>query len=169
MTFTIRRQDGRSDAQVVIDLVEGGEPGRVYTYEEFAAALQAGTTRTYDQRAIGAAVRRAFRRLLQTKARTLHAVPNMGYRLAPATDHNRLAVARTQKAEAQTARGYLILNHVRWEEMDPQARLAHEGTLLIVGAMYQQQKALDKRLRALEDAIKGRKTDTAGPGTTSQG
>ncbi len=47
MTFQITRTDGRSNAQVIIDLVCNQEPGRLYTFREIADALGAGSNKVY--------------------------------------------------------------------------------------------------------------------------
>lgn len=152
--FKIARVDGRSNAQVIIDCVKDGEPGRVYGYDELAAALSVGTDRTYGIESVRASVIAACPRLLRESQRTLYNVRRVGYRLSHATDHNRLGLQRTRRADVQMRRGVQILQHVRWDEMDENSRKIHEGTLMVVGAFYQQQQAMERRLSAVETAIK---------------
>lgn len=154
--FKIARRDGRSAAQVIVDCVKNGEPERIYTYDELAAALESESEREYSQTEVGGAVRAAFVRLLKEHQRTLYNVRGVGYRLAHANDHSRLALARKQRADVQMLRGLQTLQNVRLEEMDPANRQAHEGMVMVVGAMHQQLKAVDRRVRAIEQAIRNR-------------
>ena len=153
--FVISRLDGRSNGQVILDLVKAGTPGEVYTYEALGAALSEGTDRAYGVSEVRSVVIGTFSRLLKEQQRTLYNVRGVGYRLAHANEHNQLARVRTRRADVQMRRGFHTLQHVRWDEMDPTARRVHEGTLMVVGALYQQQQAMDRRLRSVEDAIRG--------------
>jgi hypothetical protein len=152
--FKIKRADGRSSVQVLLDLVKGGEPGSVYTYDDLAAALGLGCTHTYTEREVQSVATRAYPRLLKEQARALHNVRNIGYRLAPAAYHVTLASDRQLKADRQLLRGVQTLQNVRWTELSPNERTAHEGQLLIVGALYQQMQALERRQANVEEAIK---------------
>lgn len=151
--FEITREDGRSNAQVVLDYVRGGEPGRLYTYQELGEALSVGTDRAYTERDVRAVVTQVYPRLLKEQQRALHNVRGQGYRLALAGEHQGLALARKRRADVQMLRGVQTLQHVRWEELDPEARKAHEGSLMVLGGMYAQQQAFDRRLRRIEAAI----------------
>lgn len=159
--FKITRADGRSNGQVILDLVDGKEPGTVFKYEDLIAALSAGTDHRYTRPEAQRIVTMACPRMLKEQARTLHNVINVGYRLAPAAYHMVLADHRKSRADKQLLRGVQVLQHVRWEEMDANQRLAHEGHLLIVGALYQQMASHERRLSAIEVAIK--KTRGANP------
>lgn len=151
--FEIGRADGRSNAQVVIDLVRGAEAGRVFTFAEFKDALAEGTGREYAAQDVHGAVGSALQRLLHEQQRTLHSVRGVGYRLAEAKDHSRLALDRKRRSDVQLRRGYQTLTNVRWDELDPEARKAHEGTLMLVGALYQHQRYAERRAAATEAAI----------------
>lgn len=153
MRFTITRADGRSNAQVILDLVKDKPAGTVFSYEEFLTALSAGSNHTYDVSAVQGVAVKVYPRLLKEQARALHNVRNIGYRLAPAAFHITLATDRQSKADRQLLRGVQTLQNVRWDEMDKNQRLAHEGQLLVVGALYAQMKALERRQTAIEDAI----------------
>lgn len=153
--FAITRSDGRSNAQVLLDYVKDGEPGRVYTFADLGSALDAGTDRRFTTSDVRNVVTAASRRLLREQQRVLHSVRRVGYRIAKASDHRQLALNRTRRADVQLKRGFLTLQHVRWDEMDPTSRKVHEGTLMVVGALYQQQRAMENRLSAVEDAIRG--------------
>ncbi len=151
--FQTSRQDGRSDAQVIIDMVKEAEPERIFTYREIIDALQQNTDRTFNVETARAAVYRSAHRLLKEQARTLQNIHNVGYRLAPARDHQKIALVRKQKADVQLKRGLQTLENVRWDEMDEQTRAAHQGTLLIVSALYANQKAINDRMARIEETI----------------
>jgi hypothetical protein len=151
--FQVTRADGRSDAQVIIDLVKDGIAGTLYTHETLREALAADSPREFRQHEVSGAVGRANKRLLREHQRRLHAIIGMGYRLAPASEHMRLAGGDRRRADAQLRKGLETLRHVRWEEMAPDARKAHEGHLMVTEALYQAQVAQDRRLRKVEAAI----------------
>lgn len=152
--FAIQRADGRSNGQVLLNLIKDGEPGRVYKYEEIAAALQEGTNREFGVPEVRQVVASSYVRLLKELAAALHNVRGVGYRLAFAKDHRELAVLRRRRADLQFKKGLHTLRHVRWDEMDENTRKAHEGHLMITEALYLQQAATEKRLKAVEDAVR---------------
>ena len=152
--FKIVRADGRSNQQVILDLVKGAEPGTVYKYADLCAALEAGTNKAYTVPEVQKIVTSACARMLKEQARTLHNVRNEGYRLAPGAYHLTIANDRNAKADRQMSRGLMVLQHVKWEELDANQRLAHEGQLLISGALYQQMKAIERRQDAVERALR---------------
>lgn len=154
MNFKIRRADGRSNGQVIIDLVNGKEPGTNFNYDELSEALSAGTDHRYSRTEVQRIVVSACPRLLKEQARTLHNVPNVGYRIAPAAYHKIMADHRKSRADKQLLRGVQVLQNVRWEELDANQRMVHEGHLLITGALYQQMTSHERRLTAIERAIK---------------
>lgn len=151
--FAIAREDGRSNVQVVLDVVKGREPGRVFTYEELAAELQQGTQRKFDRTAVTGVVRQSGARLSKEQQRALQNLRGVGYRLAHANDHRTLAHSRHRRSEAQLRRGLTVLKHVRWDEMDPNIRQAHLGMLMITEAVCANVAALTKRQSAVEGAI----------------
>lgn len=153
--FKVARDDGRTDAQVVIDLVKDGTAGTLYTHDQIVAALSVGATREYTQHDVSGAVGRANKRLLREYQRRLHVVTGMGYRLAPASEHMALANGDRRRADTQLRKGLETLRHVRWDELEPEARKAHEGHLMVTEALYQAQAAQDRRLRAVEQVIRG--------------
>lgn len=151
--FEITRIDGRSNAQVIIDLTKDAEPGRIFTYPELASALESGADKKYSVSAIRGAVVGAMPRLLKESQRALYSVRRVGYRLAAANEHGPLAVIRKRKADTQLKWGLRILKHVRWDELDPNTRTAHQGQLMVLEGLYRQQHAFDNRLKDVEKAI----------------
>lgn len=154
MSFPITRADGRSNTQVILDQVKDKPAGTAFSYEEFAAALGAGDTRAYSAAEVCRIVTAAQARLLKEQARTLHNIRRFGYRIAPAAYHIVLASDRKHRADRQLLRGLRTLEHVRWDELDANQRMAHEGQLLITGALVQQMQALERRQAAIEKAIR---------------
>lgn len=154
MSFAIARMDGRSNQQVLIDHVKNGKPGDMFSFDELAAALSAGSDRIFGVQEVRGVVAMAATRLLKEQARTLVNIRGFGYRLAPGSDHAMLAKGRRDKAAVQIVKAKSLLEHVRWDEMDPNQRLAHEGTLMLVSALYEQQRAFNDRLRKVEETIK---------------
>lgn len=152
--FQPSREDGRSQAEVLIEYVKCGEPGQVYSYAELARALGAGSSRIYTIREVRQAVAACVSRLLREHQRRLHNIRLVGYRVAPAVHHMSLAKGDRRRADRQLLRGLQTLRHVRWEEMDENTRRAHEGHLMIHEAVCSNQHALDVRLRKVEEAIR---------------
>jgi len=152
-SFTVARADGRSNVDVVLELVKGAEPGHLFEYGVLCEVLSDGTERVYKAREVPNVVRSAQSRLLQEHKRVLECVKTVGYRVALAGDHNRLATGRVRKADVQMKLGLKTLQHVRWDEMTENQRKLAEGTLMVLGALYHQQQSMEKRLSAVENAI----------------
>lgn len=154
MLFKSARPDGRSHGDVLLTFLRGGEPGRLYTYDELAIALTYGDVvpaRDVVQRVVA----QNYLRLLRDEQRALRCVKGQGYRLACANEHMELATTRKHRADVQFRKGLHTLRHVKWDELDANTRAAHEGHLMITEALYRQQAALDRRLRAVEIAVSG--------------
>jgi hypothetical protein len=141
--FKITRTDGRSNQQVVIDLVCGAEPDTLFPYAALEAALERGSETTFDRRAIQACVRAANRRLLHEHRRILEPVANAGYRLARGPDHTRLGNARQRKADRQLKWAVDTLANARTEEMTSEERNLHTAHLIV--AVQVQQATRDLR------------------------
>lgn len=157
MKFTIMngsRFDGRSDSDVIIDLVKRSNPCDIFTYDQLAEELEAGTNRTFDRQAIQKIASKSLLRLSKETSRALQAVKNVGYQIAEANQHGRLATERRRKSNRQLTKGLAILKHVRWEEMDENQRQAHQGQLMVLDAIVTQQQSMEQRMRRIEDAIK---------------
>lgn len=151
--FRISRCDGRSNGQVILDLVKDEKPGTVFSYQQLSDALSAGTGKRYARNEVQRIVVATCPRMLKEQARTLHNIENKGYQIAPADYHMTLAHDRKGRADKQMLRGVQLLENVKWDEMDSNQRLAHQGQLLVMSALYQNQKALERRQVAIEKAI----------------
>lgn len=151
--FVISRADGRSNQQVVLDLVHAAEPGTTYTYEQISEVLSIGTNQAYDARRVQGIVLSSQRRLLSEYARTLTNLRGVGYKVAFANEHLGLSVIRHRKADVQLQKGLHLLKNVRWNELDENARTAHMGMLLVTEALYHNQRALERRQSRVEDVL----------------
>lgn len=152
--FRIRRADGRSDAQVILDVVRDKEPGTIFPFDVLAAELAKGCDRDFSVIDVRSAVSRAERRLLSEQSRALLNVRGHGYKVAHAAEHSLIARNRKARSDVLLRKGMHTLRNVRWEEMDENQRAAHEGTLLVLGAvmaahdeMRRRQERIEQRLR----------------------
>lgn len=148
--FVTTRADGRSNIRVICDLVAQHKPGDLVPFGAIIEALDVGSAKSHSVVDARGAVARATVRLLKEQSTAMVSVRTQGYRVAEASRHRMIAQDRRHRSEVQLRRGLQVLQHVRWDEMDPQTRAAHEGTLMIVSALYEQQRATDKRQEKIE-------------------
>lgn len=151
--FDTRRTDGMSNQEVIVNMVCGGEPGTVYTYDEITEALQSGTDRTYDRRMVQSVVRLAKLRLLREHRRTLTVVTNVGYRVAHARDHRGIASDQTKRGERQMRRALATMENARLEEMTAAERELHIAQCAINAAVYAEQRRILSRQNRTEVII----------------
>lgn len=156
MKFEISRDNGKSDAEVLVEFAAKREPGELITYAEFAEALGEGAERAYSLREVQSAVCRTERKLATEKQRALINVRGQGYRIALAGEHQMIAGRKKDRAGVLLKRGLTVLHHVDWASMDDNTRKAHEGQMMVVGALCNAMSGIDARLRAVEDVIKNR-------------
>lgn len=152
--FATSRNDGRTDSEVIIDLVKSAHPGTVFTFDEIGKALSEGTGKAFDRQAVQAVASRSVLRLAKETQRALHNIRGVGYRVAAASDHCRLANHRKKRSDRQLTKGLAVLQHVRWEEMDQNQRNAHQAQLMILQSVVTNQRSLDRRMSRIEEAIK---------------
>lgn len=139
------RANGKSNQQVVVELVSAAEPGTTFTYEALGAALAEGTDREFGTRDVQQVVRLANRRLLREHSRCLRSVPTVGYALAHARDHRELAGARNRRGQRQFKWAMETLRNARMDEMTEQERAVHVAQLDINTALYQQNRRVLRR------------------------
>ena len=151
--FVITRDDGRSDAEVLAEVVAAAAPGSLLAYEDLAEALGKGASREYARKDVQASVNRAEHKLATEHCRALANVRNQGYRVALAGEHQTLAGRKKDKAGKLLKRGLTILQHVDWDAMDENTRRAHEGQLMVVGALHSAMTGLNRRMDRIEQAI----------------
>ena len=151
----ILRYDGRSNADVIIDMIKDSEPGTLFRYEHISEELGRDTPTTYDRAAVASVINSVLPRVMKATNRTLMNVRMVGYKVAHAREHNTLAVRRKRRADTQMLRGIQTLQHVRLEEMTDNERHVHQGTLMIVSALWQQHRHMERRQSEIERAING--------------
>ena len=152
--FKKSRQDGRSDADVIIDMVKTLEPGTVIPFEQFITELSKDTARNFDIPAVRGVVCHSNTRLQKAINRTLHSIRGVGYRVAKADDHAIISARFKLGGDRKYKKGYEVLKHVEWGELSAAARAAHENQMIIMGALYQNQKAMNERMDRFETSLK---------------
>lgn len=151
--FKPTRADGRSFTEVLIEHVHNGEPGQIYGYEDLSTVLSVGADHPLNVQDVRGIVNRAQKQLSRAHSRTLRSVRGVGYKLAHAREHQELALIKQSKADRQLRRGLQLLQDVRWDELDENSRKAHEGTMLVMSAMYEQTRALRKRVNRIDELL----------------
>ena len=152
--FAIGRTDGRSNSQVIIDLVkENGAPDTIFSYEELKAVLNAGAPRVFGDADTQVIVRNSLPRLNRELQRTLVNVRGSGYRVAWGNEHLSLALRHESKADRQLKRGLTLLKNVRRDEMSANELRQHDGMLLVLGAIHGQQQQLVRRQNEVERTL----------------
>lgn len=151
--FEPSRPDGRSDRQVVYDLVQDAEPDTTFTYDALQAALSEGLESPAERSRVYQAVAHANRTLLQERQRCLNVVRGTGYRVIHADEHLPVALVRKDRAQTQLKRGIELLRKCRVGELDENQRKLHEGQLLILGGLYQAVQESERRHARSESLI----------------
>lgn len=151
--FQPSRDDGRSDRQVIFELVRGAEPDTMFPYAQLTAALQRGTTRSIAPTTVGMACRLASRTLERECQRTLSVVRTVGYRVVRANEHLTLALDRKDRAEGLIKRGVELLEHTRLDELDEPHRTLHQGQMMIMGGFYEALRSTRRRQDAQDRVI----------------
>lgn len=151
--FEIGRLNGKSDAEILLEVVNSASPGEVLTYGRLAEALGQDSPRQYAIRDVQGSVNRAERKLAVHASRALVNVRRVGYKLALAEEHQKIAGRKRERSTKLLKRGLTVLQNVRWEEMDANQRQAHEGALMVVSALHQAVQGIESRLAAVESAI----------------
>ena len=150
--FAISRPDGRSNVEVVAELVERSDPGTLLPYRMLEEALS-HEGKQFTIRDIHGVVSRGYQRILKVTSRALMPISGVGYRVSEARDHRALADRRKGRADVQLRKGLETLRNVRWNEMDEQSRLAHEGSLMVMTAIWENQQQIDRRISKIEAAL----------------
>lgn len=151
--FTPSRSDGRSDRQIVFDLVQMAEPDTLFTFEQIIAALSAGVDKPVTRHRACAASRLANQTLQHEEQRALQVVKGMGYRVVAANEHLGLALTRKDFATRQFSRGVVLLKSCRLDELTDIQRRLHEGTTLVMGAYLGALRHLNARQNRQESAL----------------
>lgn len=156
--FEITRVDGRSNQEVLIQLVKGAEPETLFTYEELAEALAKGTDRKWARPDVCGVVRASRKRLLDEHSRTLRNVKGKGYKMAHASEHMELSLERRRRGESHMELGLKLLTRVRENELDANMRIAFEGMRNLMVGMVNAISSHEQRLRHIERVIRDNRT-----------
>lgn len=151
--FTPQRSDGRSDRQVIFDLVESASPETVFEYDDLIAELEAGVDTEVERPRVYTAVRLANKLLLAERRRYLRVVRGTGYRVIRADEHVDVAMQRKDSATDRLRQGLAVLQQVRMEELDENQRKLHQGQMMVMGALYDAMVYSDRRHARTEAVI----------------
>ena len=154
--FIISRDNGKSDAEVIAEIVEKSNPGDLLTYDFLAEVLSAGTNRRYNRQDVQSSINRSANKISSEYCRAFICVRNQGYRIAKAAEHQLIATSKRERASSLIKRGKQVLDNVDWSAMTENERRAHEGQLMIVGALFSAITGVNSRLKRVEDAISAR-------------
>jgi len=111
------RADGRSDVQVILEMLRGAEPDTLFTYQQMADALGVGIDTEVTREKIQRAAVVAIKRLEEEEKRTATVMPRLGYRIARANEHSYIAGGRKRRGTRQLARGRHTLESTRLDEL----------------------------------------------------
>lgn len=148
-TFRTGRPDGRSNAQVVADLVAERQQGDPLTYETLAEAL-AYEDWVPSREAIQHAKKEADEKLLPAMGRKLEAVRNVGYTILFAGQHVRSARAQERKARNALRRGRSTLERTNLAELTDAQRETHLEEQRRSGVLVGLLDRAEQRHRAIE-------------------
>lgn len=151
--FNVTRIDGRSDSEVICGLVSSLRPGEIIPYDVLSLALSAGASRQFDRADVCSAMARSRLSIAKRLKRVMRCVRGVGYRVAEAHEHQIVAHERKGKADRQMLMGLQALQHVDWDAMDENHRRAHEGMHLILSAIVNNQRSLERRQKSIESLV----------------
>ena len=156
-TFRTKREDGRSDRQVIFDLAKDIEAGALLPFDTLLNALKNGLSEeeleAVNKNRVYRAVAVANKRLLSEHQRYLHIVRGKGYRMISAEEHLPLAISKKETAQDYLKKGIDLLRNTRMDELSQSQRTLHEGQLLVLGGLYQAYRNSERRHNEQESAI----------------
>lgn len=152
--FEPLREDGRSNADVILAVFDGRQPGDLVTYAELLDALRDDCDVAYTVKDVHSMMSRVYPRLLEEQQKAPANVPRAGYRIALAAEHTSLADKRKSFADRQMLRGIKTLEGIRREELTENERRLADGQLMIMSALYHQMKAMERRQDRIEATIR---------------
>jgi len=155
--FKPSREDGRSDGQVVFDLAREAPANTTFEYPVLLATLLEGLTtdRKITRKHVYKAIAGANKLLLVQQQRYLSVVKDVGYRILAADEHSDVALSRYRRGHAEVKRGMTILQNVRWDEMEPESRKVHEGTMLVLSGVAQAFQVMARDVSVHQQLIDG--------------
>jgi len=151
--FQPSREDGRSDRQIVIDMVEMAEAGDLLTHDDILHALQEDSDREFDRSHVYRAAGAASRWLIKNSKKALVPVRGKGYRVSYPDDFHGLTLVRRDRASMQLNRGVEVLEGAPYEEMSEVVREAIAPLQVLMIGAYAQLHAHSRRLKRHDAAI----------------
>jgi hypothetical protein len=151
--FAPSREDGRSDRQVVIDLVETSQPGDMLYHNEILEELREGTDRDIRREHVYRAANAASRWLIKHSKQALVPVRGQGYRVSVPDDFHGLTLVRRDRASTQLARGNEVVEHAPFGDMSDEIRQAMLPLAILISGAYGQLHAHHRRLARHDDVI----------------
>lgn len=153
--FKIVRTSGKTNARVIVDLVENAPPGTLFTFSQLIAALGEDTNTDYDINTARTAVYKANHILLEEHKRYLDSVMNAGYRIITAAEHQEIAKRRSRKAERQEHQAMETLRNTRFDEMSQNEKDRHTATLIILESVLQFKQEQKRKNQRHDELIAG--------------
>lgn len=151
--YKTKRENGRSDRMLIIDLVKDKPPETIVGYDELGAVL--GFDPVTNRNRIQGAVRLALKTLLAQHRRGLGNISGVGYRVLQAREHALLSDNHRTKAARAINTSVAFLDGTRREELTEAERRNHDQHCLIMQALVMSHDHLDRRLRAVEKLLRG--------------
>lgn len=151
--FTASRADGRSDRQVIFELVAEAEPDTMFEYDKLIAALSEGLADEVPRHRVYRAVSAGNQTLLRERRRYLQVVPGAGYRVIHTSEQLPVALLKKDRAQTYLAKGIALLRHADLSELTAAQRQLHEGQLLIMASLHQAVRESDQRHARSEQLI----------------
>jgi hypothetical protein len=153
LRFKTRSEDGRTEAQIVIDLIHdlGLKPGEIVPYGRLHEALSRGE----DERpAVQKACRYASDLLLENELHCLVAVAGEGYKVSTADRHASLGRKRESRSLRQFDKAIALYRNTALDDLDDVQRKLHVDTQNVALAAYNAMQQQEKRQRQIEKAMR---------------
>ncbi len=157
--FKPKRKDGRAYRTVAVDAFKNLEYGTIVTYRDLGNLLELSPKN--ELTAIQQAVREANKLLLKLHKRGVQNVAKTGYRVIEPREHMLVANSHQTKADKAMGRALRFYDGADLTRMTEAERKLHHGQQMLASAIYASHQHLDKRIRRIEDLLKGSQTVNA--------
>jgi len=141
MRFRTKRPDGRAEWRVIFELVREGEPDTVFPYEMLGQALD-----ITDRQRIQQATRQANKHLWKASNRSLKNIPNVGYRILRAQEHEDQATDYHQRSRKQMRSAVQVIEATDLAQLNNSERTR---VLEVASIFIRMAKAIDYHGRQL--------------------
>lgn len=133
---------------LIYDILATKNIGDVATYAELSEAIDA------DIRTTRAPFYKAANQLLEQKLRGTEVVPNVGYRIVEASEHQRLARGQHKKARRRIRQAIRIVDGTDRSLLDPQGRSEIDAIKINLSRQADAIRRLENRQTRSEAALK---------------